>query len=66
VVFLFFSGAFSKELIIQSSKITFLINGNFIFYILLFSAGLTTFYSFKLLYIIFIKKPTLIITKNDK
>ena len=64
--FPFFSGAFSKELIIQSSKITFLINGNFIFYILLFSAGLTTFYSFKLLYIIFIKKPTLIITKNDK
>ena len=66
MVFLFFSGAFSKELIIQLSKLTFIIEGNFIYNILLFSAGLTTFYSFKLLYIIFFKKPTLKIKKNVK
>ena len=64
--FPFFSGAFSKELIIQLSKLTFIIEGNFIYNILLFSAGLTTFYSFKLLYIIFFKKPTLKIKKNVK
>jgi NADH-ubiquinone oxidoreductase chain 5 len=56
--FPFFSGAFSKELIIQYSKTNFLLEGNFIFFILLLCAGLTTFYSFKLLYSIFIKKPT--------
>ena len=57
--FPFFSGAFSKELIIQYSKLNFLIDGNFIYNILLFSAGLTSFYSFKLYYIIFIKRPLL-------
>ena len=62
--FPFFSGAFSKELIIQYSKLNFLIDGNFIYNILLISAGLTTFYSFKLLYVIFIKKPTLKTLKN--
>lgn len=57
--FPFFSGAFSKELIIQYSNLNFLLDGNFVYNILLLSAGLTTFYSFKLLYIIFIKKPSL-------
>ncbi len=57
--FPFFAGAFSKELIIQYSKLNFLIDGSFVFNILLLSAGLTTFYSFKLLYIIFIKNPTI-------
>ena len=42
---------------INLSKLNFLIDGNFIYNILLFSAGLTSFYSFKLLYILFIKKP---------
>jgi len=60
-----FSGAFSKELIIQYSKLNFLLDGNFIYNILLISAGLTTFYSFKLLYIIFIKKPTIKLISNS-
>jgi ribosomal protein S8 len=51
---------------IQYSKLNFLIDGSFIFNILLISAGLTTFYSFKLMYIIFIKKPTIEINKNKK
>jgi NADH-ubiquinone oxidoreductase chain 5 len=59
--FPFFSGAFSKELIIQYSKLNFLLDGDFVYNILLLSAGLTTFYSFKLLFIIFIKKPSLYI-----
>lgn len=58
--FPFFSGAFSKELIILSSKLNFLINGTFTYNILLFSAGLTTFYSFKLYYTLFIKRPILL------
>jgi NADH-ubiquinone oxidoreductase chain 5 len=62
--FPFFAGAFSKELIIQYSKLNFLIDGSFVFNILLLSAGLTTFYSFKLLYIIFIKNPTIAIIKT--
>merc|ERR1712127_425294 len=57
--FPFFSGAFSKELIIQYSILNFLIEGNFIFHILLFSAGLTTFYSFTLLYRVFNKNPNI-------
>jgi proton-translocating NADH-quinone oxidoreductase chain L len=56
--FPFFSGGFSKELIIQNSKLNFLIDGNFVYNILLFSAGLTTFYSCKLLYILFYKKSS--------
>ena len=60
-----FSGAFSKELIIQYSKLNFLLDGNFISDILIISAGLTTFYSFKLLYIIFIKKPTITLTTKN-
>merc|ERR1712127_822892 len=57
--FPFFSGAFSKELIIQYSKLNFLLDGNFTYNILIFSAGLTTFYSSKLFFSIFIKKPTI-------
>jgi NADH-ubiquinone oxidoreductase chain 5 len=57
--FPFFSGAFSKELIIQYSKLNFLLEGDFTYNILLFSAGLTTFYSSKLFYHLFIKKPTI-------
>lgn len=53
--FPFLSGAFSKELILQFSKINFLIDGNFVYNILIFSAGLTTFYSSKLIFYIFYK-----------
>lgn len=60
--FPFFSGAFSKELIINFSKINFILESNFIFNILLISAGFTTFYSFKLMFIIFIKKPTIVLS----
>ena len=59
--FPFFSGAFSKELIIQYSILNFLIEGNFVFHVLLFSAGLTTFYSFTLLYRVFNKNPNIYI-----
>jgi len=59
--FPFFSGAFSKELIIQYSKLNIILESNFIFNVLLLSAGFTTFYSFKLMYIIFIKKPTIVL-----
>ena len=57
--FPFLSGAFSKELILQFSKINFLIDGNFVYNILIFSAVLTTFYSSKLFFYIFYKKPKL-------
>ena len=48
----FFSGAFSKELIISLSSTSYIFSGNFIYFCLISAAFLTSFYSIKLLYFI--------------
>ena len=63
--FPFFSGAYSKDLIIQLSYLNISFNGDFIYQILLLSAGLTSFYTYKLLFIILTKKPQYKLSPRD-
>jgi NADH:ubiquinone oxidoreductase subunit 5 (subunit L)/multisubunit Na+/H+ antiporter MnhA subunit len=51
----FFSGSFSKELIIILSSNYYILNGDFIYYLLIISANITVFYSTKLVFFIFSK-----------
>jgi NADH-ubiquinone oxidoreductase chain 5 len=48
----FFSGAFSKELIILLSSTSYIFSGDFIYFCLISAAFFTSFYSIKLLYYI--------------
>lgn len=51
----FFSGAFSKELIISLSSNVYLIDGEFIYFMLILAACMTLYYSIKLTYFIYAK-----------
>lgn len=48
-----FSGFFSKDLIIDSVKLSTLPFSNFIYYILVFSVFITAFYSFRMFFLVF-------------
>jgi len=54
----FFSGAFSKELIISLSSNVYLIDGEFIYFMLILAACMTLYYSIKLTYFIYAKTKT--------
>lgn len=51
----FFSGAFSKELILSLSSNIYILNGELIYLMIMFGAFLTLFYSLKLLFFIYSK-----------
>ena len=50
----FFSGFYSKELILENSYISFIITGSFIYWLGLIVISCTSFYSFKILYFVFL------------
>ena len=52
----FLSGSCSKEIIISLSSTNYIIDGDFIFFSLLITAAITSFYSIKLLYYIYSNK----------
>ena len=53
----FFSGYFSKELIISLSSLNVIYYGNIIYFILIITAGITVFYSIKLLFFLYFTQP---------
>ena len=60
--FPFFSGFYSKEMIIEYSYGVYFFNSHFAFWIGNFSAFCTSFYSFKILYLTFYNSSTIIST----
>jgi NADH-ubiquinone oxidoreductase chain 5 len=55
--FPFLTGFYSKDLILEYGLTSFTISSYFVFWLALLTVGLTSFYSFRLLYFLFYHKP---------
>ncbi len=53
----FLTGFYSKDLILEISYVKYSLLGNFVYWLGVISASITSFYSFKLIYMTFLAKP---------
>jgi NADH-ubiquinone oxidoreductase chain 5 len=54
----FLTGFYSKDAILELAYVNYSFSGMFAFWLGLFSAGLTAFYSFRLIYLVFVMTPS--------